>query len=98
MSTESRLKHFKMSVKEKKRRRDYNVWYKRWLRIARILKWEKDNPMILMELFDFIDSHHGHGYAHIAQSSLRDLFLVIQECAGINCEDCEKRFECFTEK
>jgi len=86
----------KLTEKEKKRRRRDNKWYGRWANIAKLLKKNK-KEQIIVELFRFIDNAGGHCYRRVAYSSLVDMRLAIEDCLNKNCEECEKRFKCFTE-
>jgi len=85
-----------MLEKEKKRRR-LNRWYGRWLKLSKLVK-KNEKKELLFEMFKLVNQVNGHHYAWIAQSSFVDLNLVIEDCFNKNCEECENRFECFTEK
>lgn len=87
-----------MSKEEKNRRRTCNLWYSRWLSMAQDLKLNRlDKRGVLLFIFRAIDNSHGFKYGHIACSSFADLRLVFEDCLNKDCENCEKRFECFTE-
>lgn len=80
---------------EKERRRSRNRWYKRWLHLAKLLK--KGNNLEAMHYaWHLVEC--GHNYSFIAESSHKDLSLVVEDCLNKYCEECEYRFTCFTEK
>lgn len=87
-----------LTDKEKERKRFKNVWYGRWIELARMLKKRNSNEKIMRVFYSIVNDIDGHHYARIAYSSYQDLLLVFEDCLNKDCDECERRFTCFTEE